>query len=128
MKAKQIAVDKVWEISDKADAIDRSKYIEWVMKEEDCNYETAWSLCTRHTDPVEPKYSLGYRMASPAYQMAMNQKNKAKREIAIERFKQMLEPDELELFEKEVLTMDTRKMWEEEKRKQKKEKKQKVKA
>ena len=67
-------------------------------------------------------------MASPAYQMAMNQKNKAKREIAIERFKQMLEPDELELFEKEVLTMDTRKMWEEEKRKQKKEKKQKVKV
>ena len=33
MKVKQIAVDKVWEISDKADAVDRSKYIEWVMKE-----------------------------------------------------------------------------------------------
>ena len=39
--------------------------------------------------------------------------------LSIENFKQMLEPDELELFEKEVLTKDTRKMWKEEKKKQK---------
>ena len=120
MKVKQVAVDKVWEISDKADAVDRSKYIEWVMKEEDCDYETAYALCTRRTDPVEPEYSLGYKMASPVYQVAMNaQLRKSKREQAIENFKAMLEPDELELFEKEVLTKDTRKMWKEEKKKQK---------
>ena len=47
------------------------------------------------------------------------QLRKSKREQAIENFKQMLEPDELELFEKEVLTKDTRKMWKEEKKKQK---------
>ena len=119
MKVKEIAVNKVWEISDKADAINRGKFIEWVMKEEDCDYETAWSLCTRHTDPVEPEYSLGYKMASPAYQMAMNQRNKEKRANAIENFKQMLEPDELELFEGEVLKMNTRKMYKDEKKKQK---------
>lgn len=119
MKVKEVAVNKVWEVSDKADAVARGKYIEWVMKEEDCDYETAWSLCTRHTDPVEPEYSLGYKMSSPAYQMAMNQRNKTKRENAIERFKEMLEPDELEIFEKEVLTKDTRQMWKDEKKKQK---------
>ena len=52
--------------------------------------------------------------------VAMNaQVRRSAREQAIENFKQMLEPDELEIFEKEVITKDTRKMWMEEKKKQK---------
>ena len=122
MKVIQTIKDKAYQGIDASDAMARSKFIQWVMKEEDCDYETAYALCTRHTDPVEPEYSLGYKMASPVYQVAMNaQLRKSKREQAIENFKAMLEPDELELFEKEVLTKDTRKMWKEEK-------KQKVKA
>lgn len=120
MKVTQTLKNKIWEGIDASDAMARSRFIEWVMKEEDCDYETAYALCTRHTDPVEPEYSLGYKMASPVYQVAMNgQVRRAKREQAIENFKQMLEPDELEIFERDVLTKDTRKMWKEEKKKQK---------
>ena len=120
MTVRQSLKDKAYEAIDASDAMARNKFIQWVMKEEDCDYETAYALCTRHTDPVEPEYSLGYKMASPVYQVAMNvQLRKSKREQAIENFKAMLEPDELELFEKEVLTKDTRKMWKEEKKKQK---------
>ena len=120
MKVTQTLKNKIWEGIDASDAMARSRFIEWVMKEEDCDYETAYALCTRHTDPVEPEYSLGFKMASPVYQVAMNaQVRRSKREQAIENFKQMLEPDELEIFEKEVLTKDTRKMWKEEKKKQK---------
>lgn len=120
MKVTEKIKEKAWQGIDASDAMARAKFIEWVMKEEDCDYETAYALCTRHTDPVEPEYSLGYKMASPVYQVAMNaQLRKSKREQAIENFKAMLEPDELELFEKEVLTKDTRKMWKEEKKKQK---------
>ena len=116
MTIRQSIKDKAYEAIDASDAMARSKFIQ----EEDCDYETAYALCTRRTDPVEPEYSLGYKMASPVYQVAMNvQLRKSKREQAIENFKQMLEPDELELFEKEVLTKDTRKMWKEEKKKQK---------
>ena len=120
MKVIQTLKNKIWEGIDASDAMARSRFIEWVMKEEDCDYETAYALCTRHTDPVEPEYSLGYKMASPVYQVAMNaQVRRSKREQAIENFKQMLEPDELEIFERDVLTKDTRKMWKEEKKKQK---------
>ena len=124
MKVTEKIKEKAWQGIDASDAMARAKFIEWVMNEEDCDYETAYALCTRRTDPVEPEYSLGYKMASPVYQVAMNaQLRKSKREQAIENFKQMLEPDELELFEREVLTKDTRKMWKEEKKKQKKEEK-----
>ena len=120
MKVTQTLKNKIWEGIDASDAMARSRFIEWVMKEEDCDYETAYALCTRHTDPVEPEYSLGYKMASPVYQVAMNaQVRRSKRDQAIENFKQMLEPDELEIFERDVLTKDTRKMWKEEKKKQK---------
>ena len=120
MKVTEKIKEKAWQGIDASDAMARAKFIEWVMEEEDCDYETAYALCTRRTDPVEPEYSLGYKMASPVYQVAMNaQLRKSKREQAIENFKQMLEPDELELFEKEVLTKDTRKIWKEEKKKQK---------
>lgn len=120
MKVTEKIKEKAWQGIDASDAMARSKFIQWVMKEEECDYETAYALCTRRTDPVEPEYSLGYKMASPVYQVAMNaQLRKSKREQAIENFKQMLEPDELELFEKEVLTKDTRKMWKNEKKKQK---------
>lgn len=120
MKVIQTLKDKIWEGIDASDAMARSRFIQWVMEEEDCDYETAYALCTRHTDPVEPEYSLGYKMSSPVYQAAMNaQVRRSAREQAIENFKQMLEPDELEIFEREVITKDTRKMWMEEKKKQK---------
>lgn len=120
MKVIQTLKDKIWAGIDASDAMARGRFIQWVMEEEDCDYETAYALCTRHTDPVEPEYSLGYKMSSPVYQFAMNaQVRRSAREQAIENFKQMLEPDELEIFEREVITKDTRKMWMEEKKKQK---------
>ena len=122
MTVRQSIKDKAYEAIDASDAMARNKFIQWVMKEEECDYETAYALCTRRTDPVEPEYSLGYKMASPVYQIAMNkQLRKSKREQAIANFKELLEPDELEIFEREVLTRDCRKMWKEEEKKQKKE-------
>lgn len=120
MKVRETLKEKAWQGIDASDALARAKFIEWVMKEENCDYEEAYLLCTRHTDPVEPEYSLGYKMCSPVYQIAMNvQVRKSKRLQAIENFKEMLEPDELEIFERDVLTKDLRQMWKEEKKKQK---------
>ena len=95
--------DKAMEVSDTLDAQARAKYIQQVMEWEECDYEEAYYLCIGRTDPKEPKYTLGYKMSSPVWAMAMfGQLRKKKREQARENFKQLLDPDELELFEKEL--------------------------
>ena len=112
--------EKAWELQDQLAVRARANYIQKVMKWEECDYEEAYLICIGKTDPVEPEYSLGYKMCDPIYLMAMNaQLRKKDRDAAREKFKEMLEPDELKIFEEQVEKMDTRQMWKDEKKRQK---------
>lgn len=88
------------------------KYVYKVMEWEECDWEEALAICTRRTDPLEPQYSLGYKLADPVWQLAIfGQHNKKKRENAILNFEDLLEEDELKIFREEVLTMNGRQMF-----------------
>lgn len=104
--------DRAMELRDSTAAQARSEYIGKVMKWEECDYETAYYICIGRTDPREPEYTLGYKMADPIMMMAMfGQVRKKKRELARDEFRRMLEPDELPLFEEYVNKDDTEKQW-----------------
>lgn len=92
--------DKALELSDQLSGQARMEFIQWVMKEEDVNYETAYYICIGRTDPKEPEYTLGYKLADPVWQLALHGQRKKKREQARENFRKLLDEDELELFDK----------------------------
>lgn len=87
--------DGVWEkIEDYNHVMDDEavkRYIAQIMKEDGVSYEEAWRLVRE-----DPKYSLGYKMCSPAIIMMLKMRG------GPERFKQMLTPEELEIYESEV--------------------------
>lgn len=110
-KIKEFTKNKAFELQDNLAANARARFIQQVMDWESCDYETAYNLCTRKSDPINAQYSLGYKMSDPLYQLAMNGQVRAKqRAQAVANFEEMLEPDELYIFRTEVLTMDTRTM------------------
>ena len=45
------------------------RYIQWLMKEEECDYEMAMAIVMGNTDPLEPEYMLGFKLADPAPSM-----------------------------------------------------------
>ena len=47
------------------------KYIQWLMKEEECDYEMAMAIVMGNTDPLEPEYMLGFKLADPVLQLAL---------------------------------------------------------
>lgn len=125
MKIKGIATDKANELRDKMAAQARSEFIAKVMKWEDVDYETAYAICIGKTDPKEPEYTLGYKMADPMMQMAMHgQLSKKSRAKAVEIFEETLDPDELELFMREVVPMNMRTLIKDEFKRKRKEKPQ----
>lgn len=109
--------EKVEDVNDQMDAIERSKFLSKICEDEKCSLDDASLMCTVHSPKWEPKYSLGYKMASPSV-MAMLAMKKGK-----EAFKRGLEPEELILFEDEIEHMDVGKAMVEEFKKQKKAKK-----
>ena len=67
------------------------RYIAQIQKEDGVSYEEAWRLVRE-----DPKYSLGYKMCSPAIVMMLRMRGgKA-------RFREMLTPEELRIFDEEV--------------------------
>lgn len=107
-KIRTISKDVAWDLHDKLQAEGQIRFINWVMKEEEVDWEMACAICTGRAEPREPEYTLGYKLADPMYMMAMNaQASKKKRQQAIENFEKTLEPDELELFRKDVLGTST---------------------
>lgn len=109
MKAKDKIEDKAWQLTDTLAAQARSKYISWIMKEEEVDYETAVALATGKTDPIEYEFTLGYKLADPILQIAMSaQPGRKNRELAIANFEKTLEPEELKLF-RESCGADARK-------------------
>lgn len=107
-KIRTLTTDKAYELQDRMSAQAKADFIAKVMKWEECDYEEAYAICTGHTDPREPEYTLGYKMCDPLYMLAMNaQLSKKRRQQAIANFEAMLEEDELPLF-REVMAKGLR--------------------
>ena len=67
------------------------RYVAKICKEDGVSYEEAWRLIQ-----TDPKYSMGYKMASPAIVMMLQSKK------GQNRFREMLTPEELAIFDAEV--------------------------
>ena len=99
------------------------KFIQYVMKEEECDYEMAIAIVTGNTDPLEPEYMLGYKLADPVLQIALfKQVSKKSRRQAAENFAATLSDQEKDLFWNEVFNEETGKKFKSEYRKEKKKK------
>ena len=84
------------------------KYIQWLMKEEECDYEEAMAIVMGNTDPLEPEYMLGFKLADPVLQIALfKQVSKKSRKQAAENFAATLSEEERILFWNEVFNEET---------------------
>lgn len=110
-KIRQIIKDKAEDTREKLASAAQIKFISQVAEWEEVDFTTAQAICLGNTDPVEWEYTLGYKMSDPVFQMAMNgQVRKKAREQACENFKKTLTPEELEIFVRDVESMNTRQM------------------
>lgn len=83
--------ERVEELNRQLDDESVRRYIAKIMKEDGVSYEEAWRLVRE-----EPKYSIGFKMCSPAVITMLTMRGgKA-------RFRKMLTPEELEIFDTEV--------------------------
>lgn len=88
-------------------------YIEKVMEWEKVDYDTAWAICQGQTDPIEYKYTLGFKM-HPILALALfKQRSKKARRQAAENFAETLSDPERKMFYSEVFDMETASRWEE---------------
>ena len=79
------------------------KYIQWLMKEEECDYKEALAIVQGRTDPLEPEYMLGYKLADPIVMIAIfKQHGKNNRLSAARNFAATLTEEERILFWNEV--------------------------
>lgn len=101
----------------------QAKYISWLMKEESCDYEEALAIVQGRTDPLEPEYMLGYKLADPVWMIAIfKQAGKSRRLQAAKNFaEQMLTDDEKIIFWRDVFDEKTGKKFKKEYKKAKKE-------
>ncbi len=97
------------------------KYLQWLMKEESCSYEEALAIVQGRTDPLEPEYMLGYKLADPVVMIALfKQAGKKNRLQAAKNFAMTLSQEEQIIFWKEVFDEQNAKQF---KKKYKEEKK-----
>lgn len=100
------------------------KFISWLMKEEECNYEMAMAIVMGNTDPLEPEYMLGFKLADPVLQIALfKQISKKARKQAAENFAATLSDRERDLFYSEVFNEETGKQFKKAYKAEKKKKK-----
>lgn len=101
----------------------QGKYLGWLMKEEQCDYEEAIAIVTGNTEPKEPEYMLGYKLSDPVWMIAIfKQGGKKNRIAAAHNFSELLSDEEKEIFWNEVFDEKTAKKF---KKKLKEEKKKK---
>ena len=82
----------------------QSKFIEDVAEWEGVSFEEAQAICHGETWPIQYEYTLGYKLSNPIWAIGISlQPGKKAREKAIANFKKQLCPEELELFEREVM-------------------------
>ena len=100
------------------------KFISWLMKEEECDYEMAMAIVMGNTDPLEPEYMLGFKLADPVLQIALfKQLSKKARKQAAENFAATLSDRERDLFYSEVFNEETGKQFKKAYKAEKKKKK-----
>ena len=88
------------------------KYIQWLMKEEECDYEMAIAIVMGNTDPLEPEYMLGYKLADPVLQIALfKQLSKKARMQAAQNFAATLSEHEELIFWTEVFNPENAKQF-----------------
>lgn len=88
------------------------KYIQWLMKEEECDYEMAIAIVMGNTDPLEPEYMLGYKLADPVLQIALfKQISKKARMQAAQNFAATLSDQEELIFWTEVFNPENAKQF-----------------
>ena len=99
------------------------KYLQWIMKEEECSYEEAIAIVQGRTDPLEVEYMLGYKLADPAWMIALfKQPGKKRRMNAALNFCDLLSDDEKIVFWRDVFNAETGKAFKEKWKKEKKKK------
>lgn len=100
------------------------RFINNVMKWENCDYEQAVKYCTGETDPVRWEYTLGYKLADPIWSMGIfQQPGHRARARAAANFRKTLTPEEDEIFVNECMGKTARSVRKEMKSQIKKEKK-----
>lgn len=109
---KGAAWQKIEDINALYDTEAQARYLQKIMKEDGVSYEEACRL-TRE----EPKYSMGWKMCSPAVVLMLKMPG------GKDRFREWLTPEELEIFDKEVADMNFRAIYRKAKREKKKMKK-----
>ena len=97
------------------------KYINWLMKEEQCSYEEAIAIVQGRTDPLEPGYMLGYKLSDPVVVIAIfKQAGKNNRLSAARNFAANLSEEERILFWNEVFDEKNAKQFKKSYKKEKK--------
>ena len=121
MKLKTKIENKATDLQNTLAVQAQAKYIQWLMKEEDIDYETAMAIVEYRTDPIEWEYTLGYKLADPVWMIAIfKQSGKDKRRSAAENFAKGLRPEEAEIFWGQVFNVETGKKFKNEYKKAKK--------
>ena len=103
MKLKMKIENKAMEVQATLAVQAQAKYIKWLMKEEEIDYETAMAIVEYRTDPIEYEYTLGYKLSDPVVMIALfKQAGKNNRRQAAANFAAGLRPEEAEIFWNEV--------------------------
>lgn len=90
----------------------QSKYIQWLMNEEQCNYEEALAIVEGRTDPLEPEYMLGYKLSDPVIMIAIFKQPRKKNRInAAKNFADSLSDVEAEIFWNQVFDEENAKVF-----------------
>jgi hypothetical protein len=90
----------------------QSKYIQWLMDEEQCNYEEALAIVEGRTDPLEPEYMLGYKLSDPVVMIAIFKQPRKKNRInAAKNFADGLSNEEAEIFWNQVFDEENAKVF-----------------
>lgn len=104
--------DRATQLQSDLAAQTQMKYIQWLMKEEECDYEEAMAIVQGLTDPLEPEYMLGFKLADPVLQIALfKQISKKARRQAAQNFAATLSDPEKDLFWNEVFNDETGKQF-----------------
>lgn len=104
--------DKAMQMQSDLAAQAQYKYIQWLMKEEQCDYEEAMAIVQGRTDPLEPEYMLGFKLADPVVQIALfKQISKKSRQQAAQNFAATLSDVEKEIFWSQVFNEETGKQF-----------------
>lgn len=121
MKLKTKIENKATDLQNTLAVQAQAKYIKWLMKEEEIDYETAMAIVEYRTDPIEWEYTLGYKLSDPVWMIAIfKQSGKDKRRSAAENFAKGLRPEEAEIFWSKVFDVENAKKFKNEYKKAKK--------